>query len=463
MTIDLTRVQSTYVLDGVTAVIRNIEYLGFDENAGWPLILRFLSGSGEDVILTRGGGYNDRIGTGAGSDLVKVAGGRDDVDLGAGADTLALDWSGYAYAVNDSGIVTGSFAIGYAGNFNTGYGTSNRVDFAGAEHFSLILTENANTITVGDGNDAVNGMGGDDTLRTGMGVDVIRGGAGNDRWVADKSFLTGAQAMVLDLTKAGMQATYRQDGTVSGIEMLSLITGAGDDRITTRAAFFNDDITTNAGNDRVFVAGGRDVVNMGAGADTLVLDWSGYGYGVSCTVDGSLALGSSGNFNTSYGTTNRVDFIGVDTFDLTVTDHADTVITGAGSDRIGGRGGADVMIGMAGNDTYYVDTAADRVIEGVSGGSDRILTAVSYALEAAQRIELLQTTDYSGLGAIDLTGNEFANSLTGNAGNNRLDGKRGNDTLVGGIGEDVFVFSTLWRPATWTPSPASRRSMTPSP
>ena len=275
-----------------------------------------------------------------------------------------------------------------------------------------------------------------------MGLDVIRGGAVNDRWVADKSFLTGAHAMVLDLTKAGQQATYRQDGTVSGIEMLSLITGSGSDRITTLAAFFNDDITTNAGNDRVFVAGGRDVVHMGAGADTLVLDWAGYGYGVSGSVEGSLALGFSGNFNTSYGATNRVDFSGVDTFDLTLTDHADTVTAGAGRDRIDGRGGADVMIGMAGNDTYHVDNAADRVIEGVAGGSDRVLTAVSYALEAAQRIELLQTTDYTGLGAIDLTGNEFANSLTGNAGNNRLDGQGGNDTLVGGSGEDVFVFST---------------------
>ena len=442
MTIDLTRIQSTYVLNGVTAVIRNIEYLGFDENAGWPSILRFLSGSGDDVIITRGESYNDRIGTGAGSDLVKVAGGRDDVDLGAGSDTLALDWSGYTYGVSDSGIGTGSFASGYAGNFNTTYGSTNRVDFAGAEHFSLILTENADAITVGDGNDTVSGMGGDDTLRTGMGVDVIRGGAGNDRWVADKSFLTGAQAMVLDLTKAGLQTTYRQDGTVSGIEMLSLITGAGNDRITTLAAFFNDDITTNAGNDWVFVAGGRDVVHMGASADTLVLDWSGYGYGVSGNVEGSLALGFSGNFNTSYGSTNRVDFSGVDTFNLTLTDHADTVITGAGRDRIDGRAGADVMIGMAGNDTYYVDNAADRVIEGVSGGSDRILTTVSYALEAAQRVELLQTTDFAGLDAIDLTGNEFANTLTGNAGNNRLDGKGGNDTLIGGNGEDVFVFST---------------------
>ncbi len=442
MTIDLTRLQSTYVLNGVTAVVRNIEYLGLDDNAGWPSTLRFLTGSGGDVVVTRSEFFRDRIGTGAGADLVKVAGGRDDVDMGAGSDRLVLNWSGYGYGVSDSGIVLGTFADGYAGNFNTGYDSTNRVDFTGVEHFDLTLTEHRDIITVGDGNDVVNGNGGDDTLRTGRGLDTVRGGAGNDRWVADKSFMTQLQAMRLDLTKTGLQATYLGSGTISGIEMLTLITGAANDFITTLSAFFSDDITTNGGNDTVKVAGGRDVVHLGAGVDTLVLDWSGYGYGVSSSQDARNGQGHSGNFNTAYGDTNRVDFTGVDKFDLTLTGQADNVTTGAGNDRINGGGGVDVMTGMAGNDIYLVDTAADRVVESTGGGSDKVLTTVSYTLEAGQRIERLETTNSSGSTAIDLTGNEFANTLIGNAGANRLDGKGGNDTLVSGNGDDVFVFST---------------------
>ena len=447
MTINLVKVLSTYVLDGVTASVKDIEYLGFDDNAGWPASLRFLTGTGDDVVVTRSEFYRDRIGTGAGADLVKVAGGRDDVDLGDGTDTLVVDWTGYGYGLADSGIGLGSIAGGYAGNFNTGYASTNRVDFAGVEHFQLTLTEHADTITVGDGNDIVNGMGGDDTLRTGKGIDIIKGGTGNDRWVADKSFLTQTQAMVLDLTKVALQATYRQDGTVSGIEMVSLITGAGKDTITTLLDFFSDVLTTNGGSDRVTVGGGRDVVDLGAGSDTLVLDWTGYGYGVAGSLAGSLALGYAGDFNTGYFSTNRVDFSGVETFNLTLTGNADNVTTGDGADRIDGGGGADVMAGMGGNDIYLVDTATDRVIEAAAGGTDRVLTSVSYALEATQRIETLQTMAPSGVTAIDLTGNEFANTLVGNAGANRLDGKSASDTLVGGNGEDVFVFSTALSPS----------------
>ena len=71
--------------------------------------------------------------------------------------------------------------------------------------------------------------------------------------------------------------------------------------------------------------------------------------------------------------------------------------------------------------------------------------SVSYALAAGVSVETLTTTNQAGVGAIDLTGNEFdnriegndgANVLTGNGGHRPLDRLGGTDTLNGGTGND---------------------------
>jgi serralysin len=141
----------------------------------------------------------------------------------------------------------------------------------------------------------------------------------------------------------------------------------------------------------------------------------------------------------------------------------------AGANILNGGAGADTMIGAGGNDRYFVDTAADVVVEAARGGADQIVASVSYALAKGVEVERLSTTGVTGTGTIDLTGNEFnqridgntgANKLYGLAGNDRLFGFGGNDvlnggtgndtlsggagrdTLVGGTGDDQFVFDT---------------------
>src|SRR5574341_2173382 len=110
-------------------------------------------------------------------------------------------------------------------------------------------------------------------------------------------------------------------------------------------------------------------------------------------------------------------------------------ITGnSGNNVLDGAGGNDTLGGGLGDDTYVVDSAADRVLEALNGGSDLVRSSVSYVLPLnVERLEL------TGAGDINGTGNALANTLTGNSGNNRLDGGAGADQMIGGPGDDTYV------------------------
>ncbi|MER9924784.1 family 16 glycosylhydrolase, partial [Mesorhizobium sp. M0048] len=123
---------------------------------------------------------------------------------------------------------------------------------------------------------------------------------------------------------------------------------------------------------------------------------------------------------------------------LTGTDAADILKGGNFDDVLDGRGGADRMSGGLGNDTYRVDNAFDVVIEAVGGGTDKVLASVSHALAAGSQIELLATINASGTTAINLTGNEFAQTIQGNAGANIINGRGGADTMTGYGGNDTY-------------------------
>ena len=129
----------------------------------------------------------------------------------------------------------------------------------------------------------------------------------------------------------------------------------------------------------------------------------------------------------------------------------------AGNDTLDGAGGADAMVGGAGNDTYYVDDSADTVDERGGSGTDTVLASVDYALyvlnDANNALKAgVEHLTLTGDTAIKATGNALANRLTGNAGNNTLtglagndtlDGSSGADTLRGGLGNDTYVVDNL--------------------
>src|SRR6202008_1836566 len=81
----------------------------------------------------------------------------------------------------------------------------------------------------------------------------------------------------------------------------------------------------------------------------------------------------------------------------------------------------------------------DTVAEAVGEGSDRVSAGVSYDLAGGAEVELLVTQDFAGTGAINLTGNEFAQTIQGNEGANTLSGLGDNDVLHGLGGADALL------------------------
>ena len=96
------------------------------------------------------------------------------------------------------------------------------------------------------------------------------------------------------------------------------------------------------------------------------------------------------------------------------------------------------MAGGTGNDTYFVDNAADVVNETAGQGTDTVMASVNYSLTAGSEIEFLRAN--AGATGLSLTGNALVNRLVGGAGNDTLNGGAGNDSLGGGAGNDVFKF-----------------------
>jgi serralysin len=143
----------------------------------------------------------------------------------------------------------------------------------------------------------------------------------------------------------------------------------------------------------------------------------------------SFADGIFGGFTIASGAAIENAFAGSGNDTLFGNDIANVLDGGAGT---------DVMRGLAGNDTYFVD-GNDQALEIAGGGFDYVVARTSYVLTAGTSIELMSTDNNAGTASINLTGNELANILVGNAAANVLNGgAAGADILQGLGGNDTY-------------------------
>jgi len=452
----------TYALNGNSATTVTVTIGGVD-GAG-----DHLNGDGGDNVITGTPNPDHFDLSQGGSDAINGLGSNDDFYFGA-AFTAADQVDGGA-GNNDridlDGDYSGGNALVLAGNTITnieaiilspGYGydlTTNDGNVAagstltvlaaqlGAGH-SLVFNGSAETggrfvITAGQGDDSLTGGYGNDVLDGGAGTDAMAGGRGNDAYVVDSDsdvVTENANEGTDEIQTSLLSYTLHS----ANVENLAGLNAAGQTLVGDGQA---NRITGEIGNDIINGLGGNDTMLGGEGDDRyfvdqggdMVLEASGEGYDrVLTSVSYVLAAGSE----IEKLTTN--DNFATTAIDLTGNELGQYLFGNAGANRLDGAGGADVMVGLGGDDRYYIDTAADRVIEGVGEGYDRVLSAVSWTLQPDSHVDKITTIDNLATTAINLTGNNLGQYIFGNSGANKLDGGGGGDVLAGLGGNDVYV------------------------
>ncbi|MEA3029331.1 MAG: serralysin [Sphingomonadales bacterium] len=176
------------------------------------------------------------------------------------------------------------------------------------------------------------------------------------------------------------------------------------------------------GNDSIVYVGARNA-NIDLRAATLRYEYGGAGWM-------SYATGIYGGFTIANGVTIENAITGSGN---------DTLIGNAVANFLDGGAGADHISGGAGNDTIVVDNYGDVVTELVGEGRDVVYARSDYVLTAGSYVEVLSSIAQSGTGALQLTGNEFAQEIYGNAGANFIDGGAGADYMAGLGGNDSYV------------------------
>jgi Ca2+-binding RTX toxin-like protein len=185
-------------------------------------------------------------------------------------------------------------------------------------------------------------------------------------------------------------------------------------------------LTGNALNNLLYAGTGNNVLDGGAGSDTVT--WA-YAVSGAAGVTASLASGSA----TGSGSDTLISIehlIGSANADrLTGDGNANHLSGGLGNDTLDGGGGADTLTGGDGSDHYTIDHLGDQVIEtnaAAAGGTDLVHTTLaSYTLgNHVENGRILAS------GAANLSGNALNNLLYAGTGNNVLDGGAGSDTVT---------------------------------
>lgn len=134
----------------------------------------------------------------------------------------------------------------------------------------------------------------------------------------------------------------------------------------------------------------------------------------------------------------------------------DLLIGGEGDDDIDGGLGIDRMVGNAGDDTYFVDNAADEVIEAADEGLDLIVSSVNYALsDNVEALGLIGNENLTGIGNDQdnfLLGNQGDNALLGLGGDDTFWVSEGDDLLNGGTGQDEAFYDDLETAIAFSPT-----------
>jgi Ca2+-binding RTX toxin-like protein len=206
-----------------------------------------------------------------------------------------------------------------------------------------------------------------------------------------------------------------------------IIGNRGDNSLYGRGG--NDSLSGGAGNDILSGDLGVDTMIGGEGKDTFIVD-NAADKVTENTGEGTDLVKSSVTYTLAANTEDLL-LIGTDDINGTGNALANTLIGNSADNILNGAAGIDKLVGGVGDDTYFVDSALDTVIENSAAGIDLVSSNVTYALGAN-----VENLTLNGSNAINGVGNTLGNTIQGNNAANNIDGGIGSDVLIGGLGND---------------------------
>jgi Ca2+-binding RTX toxin-like protein len=409
-----------YVVDNAADIV--VENAGEGADTVFSTASFALSPNVENLVLQGGADLQ-----GFGNDLANAIFGNTGnnlIDGGLGGDSMSGGAGNDAYFVDNAG----DMVIESAGQgSDTVFASINYALPANVE--TLVLQGGADLQGFGNGlTNAIFGNSGNNLIDGGAGADIMSGGAGNDTY-----FVDNAGDVVVEGPNQGNDVVFASVNYALTPDVETLLLQGNADLQSFGNALANT-IFGNNGNNLIDGRSGADVMAGGGGNDTYFVD------NVADAVVESAGGGSDAVFaSVNYGLSDNVETLvlqgGADLQGFG-NGSANTIFGNSGNNLIDGGGGADTMIGGLGNDTYFVDNAADAVVESAGQGSDAVFAVVSYGLSDNVESLVLQ-----GAGNINGIGNALVNAMFGNSGDNTLDGQGGADILTGNAGNDTFVFN----------------------
>ncbi|WP_395648183.1 FG-GAP-like repeat-containing protein [Terricaulis sp.] len=410
----------------------------------------YYGGNGNDVMrLTAGGTYNF-----SGAAILAIETLRLEANLTANffQDDFSMSPTGWTVDGNGRTATFNFTSVGGFGVQITGWTFTN-----GNFTVNINLTGNDGEEGWGSNvNDTITGGAGPDQLHGQGGADTLIGGAGNDIYFTD-----GLDTIIETANNGTDYIETTVSFSLEGYDNIENLTGDGGVALTLTGnsldnsivgeSFTNDTLIGGVGNDTLNGLSGTDILIGGVGDDTYVFG----NVGPVDTITENPGEGTDTIFvqMTSLTSFSMAGYANVENLTYSPSSSTGRTITGSSinnviaatssssPDMIDGGAGDDTMSGSGGNDTYFVDSLGDVVIENVSSGTDTIRTALAaYALSTAANAQVENLT-YTGASDFSGRGNDLNNTITGGNGNDTLEGGLGDDTLAGGSGIDTASYA----------------------
>lgn len=436
----------------------------------------------------------------------------ENVRLTGGISNNKIDAAGYSKPVTFEGLAGDDILIGGSGNDTfwfdgddvlgtdtvTGNGGMDLLDFTStssaevvnvdldvhvarvtvAGKLTLILTDDIENASGGDGNDFLYGNSVGNVLLGGPGNDWLEGRGGNERYVFNTDLPWGDETVVENILTPGYDMIDFSGTMALSINLNLSILGSfqavnsnldlriiGEGVEEVRGGAQNDIIRGNGnnnvlrggpGNDLLDGKSGDDLLDGGSGNDDL-------NGGEGNEVVGDV-ISETGNFNFTLTNTSLTRSSG----EVDILDNLEVAILAGGSGNntftltgwtenaaIVGGGGLDTVILAADLNVNLVDLVLDgvqlnlstgkfitlRLVENatlIGGPSNNTFDASALSLNAAGQARI-NLTLIGGEGKDVLKGSFGNDILLGGLGDDQLTGGRGNDLLDGGTGDDTLV------------------------